>query len=259
MKDTHQTDHRTHHNAESAPAAAAASQDGKLSPEEINRLPAATCDLPIHVVSTRHQLVDAVRALQGERLLGFDTETRPSFRRGQSYRPALLQLAGRKAVYLFQLRKVGLPSSLTDLLANPRIVKAGVAVGRDVRELRDVTDFEPAGFIDLGTVAMRCGLKQHGLRGLAALLLGLRVSKRAQLTNWELSDLPPAAIQYAAVDALIGRRIHEEMKRRGMLAEYAKSLGHARRSPLHKAAHMIRKAGGACVKAALRLTRRTTS
>jgi ribonuclease D len=169
-------------------------------------------------------MLQAVAELRGETLLGFDIESRPSFTKGRVYPPAILQLAGRHAVYIFQLRTLGLPPELTAILADARTVKAGVAIGRDVRELRQLREFEPRGFVDLGECAMRRDLKHHGLRGLAAILLGCRISKGPRMTNWERRELPEPALRYAATDAWIGRRIYEAMRDGGLLADIPHSF-----------------------------------
>jgi ribonuclease D len=214
--------------------------DQKLSREEINRLEIAAYRGPIHVVRSHAQMLAAVRELRRETLLGFDTEKRPSFAKGESHPPALIQLAGREAVYVFQLHVIGLPAELVDLLANPRIVKAGVATGRDLQELRELAQFQPGGFVDIGACAMKSGIKHHGLRGLAALLLGCRISKSAQLTNWERPELPMPALRYAATDAWISRRIYEALKKHGCLdgspkAPGSKERGAGRPGLWHKA------------------------
>ena len=193
--------------------------DRKLSHEEINSLPLASYTGVIQVVRSREQVLHAVRELRNERVLGFDTETRPAFRKGESYPPALLQLAGSSAVYLFHLQSLGLPAEVAELLADPRIVKAGVAVGRDLLELRRLTEFQPRGFVDLGERAENSGIAHHGLRGLAALLLGCRIPKSAQLTNWARPHLPSNALRYAATDAWLGRRLHEAMAERGVVSK----------------------------------------
>ena len=189
----------------------------KLSPDEINRLELASYRGPVHVVHTPDQVLAAVAALRHETVLGFDTETRPSFKKGESHPPALMQLAGESAVYVFQLHAIGLPVELAQVLSDPRITKAGVAIARDLRELRTLTEFEPHGFVDVGTCAAKSGVQHHGLRGLAALLLGCRISKSAQLTNWERADLPPPALRYAATDAWISRRIYEALRDLGRI------------------------------------------
>jgi len=191
--------------------------DRKLSHEEINKLDRIVYEGPIHIIKTKRQMQDAVRKLRCEKLLGFDTETRPAFKKGESYPPALVQLAGRDAVYLFQLRYLDMNDGLTELFSNPRIIKTGVAVGRDILDLRKVTEFEPHGFVDLGTCAKEKGIQHHGLRGLAALLLGGRLSKGSRLTRWDRPQLGREAKLYAATDAWIGRRLYEEMKKHGCL------------------------------------------
>jgi ribonuclease D len=183
-----------------------------MTPEEINALPMASYQGPIHLIGRPDQVPEAVRALRCEKLLGFDTETRPAFRKGESYPPALLQLAGSHDVWLFQLQPMGLPRELAGILSDPTIVKAGVSIAQDLKKLRELTDFSPAGFVDLGGRARQAGLQHHGLRGLASVLLGCRISKGAQLTNWARPDLPGPALRYAATDAWIGRRIHEAIE-----------------------------------------------
>lgn len=185
----------------------------KLTEEEINSLDLGMYEGPIHLIHSHDYMLAAVKKLKQEKLLGFDTETRPSFKKGISYPPALIQIAGKDSVYIFQLHRLKLPRELADILANPRIIKAGVAISRDVKELRTLTDFEPRGFIDLGIEAKNLGMQHHGLRGLAAILLGCRISKSAKLTRWDNPKLPQHALIYAATDAWMGRRIYEAMQK----------------------------------------------
>lgn len=188
----------------------------KLSKEEINALPLISYDGPIHLIDTKKDALIAAKKLQGERILGFDTEKRPSFRKGEAYPPSLLQLADADAVYIFQLQLTGVPPELLTLLTDKNTVKAGVAVSRDIQELQDMKQFTPAGFTDLGDRARDAGIKHHGLRGLAAVLLGGRISKGAKLTNWSRTDLSKAALTYAATDAWIGRCLYQVMKDAGI-------------------------------------------
>jgi len=172
-------------------------------------------DGPIHIIRSRQELTAAAKKLRKEPVLGFDIETRPSFTRGKTYTPSLLQLAGSKAVCLFQLSRLKFPRLLRELLSNPRIIKAGVALDHDIKKLKELGDFKPAGFVDLGDVARGVGIKNHGLRGLAAVLLGFRISKQAQVSNWARENLSPAQITYAATDAWISREIYLHMEKKG--------------------------------------------
>ncbi len=155
---------------------------------------------------SEHQLAKALRELKGERLLGFDTETKPCYRKGEFNPVSLLQLAGSRDVYLFQLGESwGCRKGLRGLLSNPAVVKSGVAIDQDVRQLTALEPFEPRGFLDLAEWARELGIKTGGLRGLAALLLGFRISKGARTSNWARENLTSAQVRYAATDAWVGR------------------------------------------------------
>jgi len=184
----------------------------RLDKEQINLLPMRRYEGTSRVVQTADELAVAVAELERETVLGFDTETRPAFRPGEHYPPSVLQLGGEKTVYLFMLKRLGLPPPLLGLLTNPEIIKAGVSLAYDLAELRKLTDFEPEGFVDLGDVAKKLGVQNHGLRGLAAALLGFRISKSSQTSNWDRGDLQPAQITYAATDAWVGRELYLELQ-----------------------------------------------
>lgn len=166
----------------------------------------------IHVVRSRDELATAMRKLAGHTLLGFDTETRPAYKKGESYLPALLQLASEDEVFIFQLKHLGLAKPLCGILADASIIKAGVSLDFDIRELKKLSRFKAAGFVDLGDLAKEAGIKNHGLRGLAAVFLGLRISKGAQTSNWARDELTSQQIQYAATDAWVGRRLYLAVK-----------------------------------------------
>ena len=162
----------------------------------------------ISVVSNSGGLSAAMRRLAGQTLLGFDTETRASFKKGESYLPSLLQLAGDDEVFIFQLKHLGLAPPLRGVLADPAIIKAGVSLDFDIRELKKLARFKAAGFVDLGNAARKAGIKNHGLRGLAAVFLGIRISKKLQTSNWARDVLTTQQIHYAATDAWIGRSLY---------------------------------------------------
>ncbi len=187
--------------------------DRRMTKDEINDCPMQRWTGPVHVVRNNEELAAALPRLVDHSLLGFDTETRPAYEKGESYPPALLQLASDKEVFVFQLNQLGLAKPLRELLADPRIIKAGVGLDFDIRELKSLARFKAAGFHDLGDRAKKAGIKNHGLRGLAAVLLGFRISKGAQTSNWANETLTPKQIQYAATDAWVGRQLHLALDR----------------------------------------------
>lgn len=190
----------------------------KLTKEEINALPLRQYEGPVHLIRSEQDLERALTGLQKEDVLGFDTETKPSFKKGERHLPALLQLATRDAVYVFQLKIFSLPPAILDILANSGILKAGVAIGRDVSELKDISPFKPAGFIDLGEIAQKTDLNHHGLRSMTARLLGFRISKQAQLSDWSRAKLTSRQIRYAATDAWVSRKLYFALKEKGCLS-----------------------------------------
>ncbi|MBN2345550.1 MAG: 3'-5' exonuclease domain-containing protein 2 [Candidatus Aminicenantes bacterium] len=162
---------------------------------------------PVQIVDSDEGLGAAVARLRRERVLGFDIEVRPSFRSGDHFPPALVQLAAPDFVLLVQLKKIDAFAPLSALFAAGLAIKAGVAIANDIAKLHEVMRFAPAGFVDLGRMAATKGIKAGGVRTLAAQLLGLRISKGAQCSNWERSELSPAQVSYAATDAWICREI----------------------------------------------------
>lgn len=188
-----------------------------ISKAEINELPMKQYEGPIILCRTAEEAEKAAKKLKKEKLLGFDTETRPAFRKGESYDPSLLQLATENEVYLFQLQQCGLTKGIASILADPKIIKAGVAIDRDVSELQAIVPFSPHGFVELATYAKKARIKNLGLRGLAAILFGLRISKKEQVSNWARKDLSESQKVYAATDAWLGRKIFVRFHEAGLI------------------------------------------
>ena len=184
-----------------------------ISRDDINKLPLFRYEGKIHLIQNDLEVAAAVSELRRERVLGFDIETRPSFQKGESYPPALLQLAGGSAVYVFQLLKLQDLKWFVDLFSDANIIKAGVSLDHDIRKLKERQDFQVAGFVELSTLSDAAGIRNNGLRGLAAILLGLRISKGSQRSNWSRPDLSREQIAYAATDAYISREIYLRLTR----------------------------------------------
>ncbi|MDR1359441.1 MAG: 3'-5' exonuclease domain-containing protein 2 [Deltaproteobacteria bacterium] len=195
-------------------------EDGrKLSRDAINTLPLFHYPGKVKLIRTAEDVARAIARLSGETVLGFDTETRPSFIRGKSYSPSLVQLAGEEEIYLFQLQWQPLSSPLADLLACETVVKAGVAAHEDMHALEKLYPFTPAGVVDLAAVARRHRLQNQSLRALAAFFLGVRVSKGERCSNWGVRELTLRQVRYAATDAWASRAIYLRMREEGLVEE----------------------------------------
>lgn len=187
-----------------------AAETRKISKAEINALPLIAWEGEIRVLDSVASMQAAVEELKNETHLGFDTETRPTFKKGEYYPPALIQLASEHCVYLFRISKTNTLAPLLPVLESPDILKTGVAIKDDVKELRAMEDFEPGGFVEIANITAKLGYENRGLRALAGLLLGGRISKAAQVSNWARPELDQKQIRYAATDAWISREIYRK-------------------------------------------------
>ncbi len=179
-----------------------------ISKEEVANLPIRRYEGEILLVEDARALERAAEDIQSEEVVGFDTETRPAFRVGESHLPALAQVATARAVYLFPLQRLDCSSVLAPMLAAQGIVKAGISLADDLKKLKELVSFDEASVLDLGHVARRHGLKQTGLRNLTGLLLGTRIPKGAKTTNWAVRRLSAQQITYAATDAWACRELY---------------------------------------------------
>lgn len=189
-----------------------------ISREEMADLPIRRYEGEVCLVTTPRERERALEDIRNESVVGFDTETRPSFRKGESHPTCLVQVASASTVYLFQLRRPDVFEILAELLAQPRIVKAGVALAHDLRSLRLVFPFTEKNVLDLGIVARRSGLDQTGLRNLAGIFLGYRIPKGARTSNWAATQLSPQQITYAATDAWVCRELFVRFRSLGLIA-----------------------------------------
>ena len=188
-----------------------------ISREEMAALPIRRYEGEISLVATQAELERALADLRQESVVGFDTETRPAFRKGESHLPCLVQVATARRVYLFQLRQAQVFQVLAELLAETQVVKAGVALANDLRSLKLLFPFMESNVLDLGIVARRCQLDQTGLRNLAGILLRIRIPKGTRTSNWAAPRLSAAQITYAATDAWVCRELFLQFQVLGLL------------------------------------------
>jgi ribonuclease D len=179
-----------------------------VTDDELRKLPILQFEGKVTLVDDMQKFRHAIRDMGRPALLGFDTETKPSFKKGRRHKVSLLQLADDSRAWLFRLSMIGLPPELTDLLADENIIKTGVAIHDDIKALRSLTPFAPGGFVDLQTVVAAHGIKQLGLKKLSAIVLGYSISKSQQVSNWEAPALTEPQQLYAATDAWVCRCIY---------------------------------------------------
>lgn len=176
--------------------------------EDLKKLPVSQFGGHIVLVDKIDKFYPVLTELKKSKLLGFDTETRPSFKKGQKNKVSLLQLSDDHKAWIFRLNLIGLPPELAGILSDPRITKVGVAIHDDIKALRSLRPFEPAGFVDLQSIVADYGIKELGLKKLSAIVLGFSISKSQQVTNWETPALTWPQQLYAATDAWVCREIY---------------------------------------------------
>jgi len=181
-----------------------------ISPEEIEKLKQAEFTGEIYVVDKLdYDFEVAIEYLRNQKVIGFDTETKPVFQANAKRNGvALLQLSGADKAFIFRLTSIGMPESLCRILATKKIAKVGAAVNEDIRGLLRYTTFTPKGFVDLQNIGVNWGIKEKSVRKMAAIILGMRVSKSQQLSNWEAEELTHGQINYAAIDAWVCQQMY---------------------------------------------------
>jgi len=182
-----------------------------ISTDEIRALPLSSFKGEIIIIDQEESVAEALEMLKGYDVLGFDTETRPAFKKGVFHNVALLQLAAGDKAFIFRLNKTGLPAPLASLLSNRNIVKAGAAIRDDIKSLQKLRRFQPAGFIELQDMVKQYDITDCGLRKLAGIILGIQISKTQQVSNWEREVLSEAQLVYAATDAWVCHEIYREL------------------------------------------------
>ena len=191
----------------------------EISRDELNLLPLASFEGKVHLITDSKELKPALSKLRKQEFVGFDTESRPAFFKGQKFPIALTQLASEDEVWLIRNKYTGWPLSLIDFLSDPSVKKIGVGIRDDLHSMRSAItrQWEPNGFVELNNLVKELGIISQGLRKLSGLVLGFRISKSAQTSNWENTTLNEKQIRYAATDAWCCHQIYNELLRRGYI------------------------------------------
>ena len=184
-------------------------------------LPRVTFPGRIVVVISQAEAIKAVDYLLKQSILGFDTETKPSFARGRGMnKVALLQVATHDTCFLFRLNQIGLTDSIIRLLSDTRVTKVALSWHDDIHQLQRRREFQPGHFIELQKHCQEIGIEDMALQKLYANLFGEKIAKGQQLSNWENDTLTPAQCNYASIDAWACIRIYEEIERLRQSGDY---------------------------------------
>lgn len=188
---------------------------------ELAELPVAVYQGKITLIDTLEDAAKAAEVLSRTSLIGFDTETKPSFRRGEHNTVALLQLATLDEAFLIRLNHIGLPKCISDVLEDENITKIGVSIHDDFLNLHKKFELEPRGFIDLQNYVKQFNIADNSLSRIYGILFDKRISKGQRLTNWEAPNLTPHQQEYAALDAVACLHIYNKLQSEGF--DYKKS------------------------------------
>lgn len=181
-----------------------------ITPQELEKLEFASFPGKIIVIdSVGAEFNRAIAYLRAQKVIGFDTETRPTFTPAQPrYNVSLLQLSGPDRAYLFRVNRIGMHRRLCNLLASEKVIKVGAAIHDDIRGLQKLHGFQPASFVDLQKIGWEWGIRDKAVKKMSAIILGFRISKTQQLSNWEAETLSESQQKYAATDAWVCREMY---------------------------------------------------
>ncbi len=182
-----------------------------ISKDEINRLDLVHYTGKIQLVEDEKHFESVFDQIHQHSFVGFDTETKPSFHKGEKNHVSLVQIAIPDHVYLLRIHKTGLKNELLSFLENDQILKVGVAIRNDAKELQQINHFRAGGFLELPDVTTKIGIEAKGLRSLAAIILKGRISKAAKITNWEAERLSDKQLTYAATDAWVCMQMYQRL------------------------------------------------
>lgn len=194
-----------------------------IAAEDIERLDQVSFPGTIQVIdSVGSEFNNAIKYLKNQKIIGFDTETRPCFSASQPrYGVALLQLSSHDRAFLFRINNMGMHRRLCNLLSNDKVMKVGAAVTDDIRGLQKYSSFTPRAFVDLQKMVGNYGIKDRSVKKMTAIILGFRISKAQQLSNWEAETLSESQVKYAATDAWVCREMYVRLMNSTPLPEIA--------------------------------------
>jgi ribonuclease D len=182
-----------------------------ITKEELRELPLLRYEGKIRLIEDKKEIEMAIQHCQEYDIVGFDTETKPTFKKGQYHAVALVQLALKDVVYLIRVSKTGVDENLITFFEDSDTIKLGIGLRDDIKDLQKMKNFNDAGFLDLNEFAESLEMESIGARKLSGIFLNGRISKSQQVSNWENSRLTPAQMNYAATDAWICLDIYEKM------------------------------------------------
>ncbi|MBN1253566.1 MAG: 3'-5' exonuclease domain-containing protein 2 [Bacteroidales bacterium] len=182
-----------------------------ITKDELNELPVKSFEGNIHVIDTKEKIIEAVKFLENQKVIGFDTETKPVFKKGQRNGVSILQLSSENDAFIFKLKLTKLPKSLKNILNSKEIIKIGVAIKDDIIALKNISDFEPNSFIELQHYVKKFEIQNYSLQKLTAIVLGFKISKSKRLSNWESEILIESQLKYAATDAWASLMVYKEL------------------------------------------------
>ena len=186
-----------------------------ITKEDLRSLPLLAFEGEVYALNTEDECNEAIKELRRFNVVGFDTEKKPTFNKGEYNLTAMVQLSTMKNAYLFRLNNMGYPTALFDYMSDASILKLGISIDDDLKDLNKARQFNPQNFTDLNDVVRELGMKHMGVKKLAAVFLESRISKNQQVSNWENEALTPAQLKYAATDAWICLAIYEKLKCQG--------------------------------------------
>lgn len=182
-----------------------------ITKEQLAELPHEIFTGNIFVIEHIKEVQKAVDYLSSQKVIGFDTETKPAFKRGVVNNVALMQLSSEENCYLFRLNKIGYPDELEDIMCNPEIKKIGLSLRDDFAAIRKRSDRKPENFIDLQLFVDKFDIEDNSLQKIYGLLFGKKISKNQRISNWEANELTEAQQMYAAIDAWACLRIYNHL------------------------------------------------